>query len=124
MLQLPKSKKNNTRTQFTIEESYQYCRAITADYAKTFYLATLLMPEPKRQAIWAIYTWCRSTDELVDGLKSQSTTPETLDKWETQLESVFAGCGSNRYPRKIPYGYSTISRYDCWTAYGSVPQSS
>ncbi len=91
MLQLPKSKKTSTRTQFTIEESYQYCRTITANYAKTFYLATLLMPEPKRKAIWAIYAWCRSTDELVDGLKSQSTTSETLDKWETQLESVFAG---------------------------------
>lgn len=49
------------------------------------------MPEEKRQAIWAIYVWCRRTDELVDGPQSAFTTPETLDRWEKQLESIFAG---------------------------------
>ncbi len=49
------------------------------------------MPEEKRRAIWAIYVWCRRTDELVDGPQSRLTTPETLDRWEQQLESVFAG---------------------------------
>lgn len=72
-------------------EAYEICRQITAKYAKTFYLATLLMPEEKRRAIWAIYFWCRRTDELVDGPQSRLTTPETLDRWEQQLESVFAG---------------------------------
>jgi phytoene synthase len=54
-------------------------------------LATLLLPEEKRRAIWAIYVWCRRTDELVDGPQSRLTTTETLDRWEKQLESVFAG---------------------------------
>jgi phytoene synthase len=89
MLQLPKPQ---SRTKLAnLEESYESCRQITADYAKTFYLGTLLMPKEKRQAVWALYAWCRNTDELVDGLESQSTTPETLQKWEKQLESVFAG---------------------------------
>ncbi|NCO77721.1 MAG: phytoene synthase [Cyanobacteria bacterium] len=73
------------------EESYEYCRQVTAKYSKTFYLGTLLMPKEKRSAIWAIYVWCRRTDELVDGPQAQLTTPETLDLWEKQLESVFAG---------------------------------
>ena len=50
-----------------LEESYERCRQITAEYSKTFYMGTLLMPEAKRRAIWAIYVWCRRTDELVDG---------------------------------------------------------
>lgn len=49
------------------------------------------MPEAKRRAIWAIYVWCRRTDELVDGPAASSTTPETLDQWEKHLELVFAG---------------------------------
>ena len=89
MLQLPKPKP--TYKLATLSEAYQYCRQITAEYAKTFYLGTLLMPPEKRKAIWAIYAWCRCTDELVDGLKSRYTTTETLDQWEQQLESVFAG---------------------------------
>nr|WP_229425751.1 phytoene synthase [Lusitaniella coriacea] len=74
------------------EEAYEQCRQITAKHSKTFYLGTLLMPPEKRQGIWAIYNWCRRTDELVDGAQACFTTPETLDLWEQQLESVFAGC--------------------------------
>jgi len=52
------------------------------------------MPPKKRQAIWAIYVWCRRTDELVDGPQADWTTPETLDLWEKHLESIFAGLAS------------------------------
>lgn len=72
-------------------EAYERCRQITAYYAKTFYLGTLLMPAVKRQAIWAIYVWCRRTDELVDGPQAATTTLDTLDAWEKRLEAVFAG---------------------------------
>lgn len=75
----------------SLEDAYERCRQITATYSKTFYLGTLLMPVAKRRAIWAIYVWCRRTDELVDGPQAALTTPETLDQWERQLESVFAG---------------------------------
>lgn len=90
MLQLPKPQ-YQTRPLASAEASYEYCRQITAHYSKTFYLGTLLMPLPKRRAIWAIYEWCRRTDELVDGPKARYTTPETLDQWEANLESIFAG---------------------------------
>ncbi len=89
MLQLPKSKLKKNLV--SVAESYELCRQITAEYAKTFYLGTLLMPREKSKAIWAIYAWCRLTDELVDGCKAQYTTKETLAEWEQQLESVFSG---------------------------------
>ena len=89
MLQLPKPQAIAPLA--SLEEAYEFCRKITAKYSKTFYLGTLLMPKKKRQAIWAIYVWCRRTDELVDGPKAHLTTPETLDQWEKHLEMVFAG---------------------------------
>ena len=79
------------RTLASLEDSYELCRQVTAEYAKTFYLGTQLMPEAKRRAIWAIYVWCRRTDELVDGPMAATTTEETLDLWEEHLEAVFAG---------------------------------
>lgn len=82
---------SSMRTLPSIDDAYELCRQITAKYAKTFYLGTLLMPEAKRRAIWAIYTWCRRTDELVDGAEAARTTPETLERWEKQLESIFSG---------------------------------
>lgn len=89
MLQLPESPRVTTLA--PLEDAYELCRKITAEYSKTFYLGTLLMPEAKRRAIWAIYVWCRRTDELVDGPRSESTTDATLDQWEEHLESIFAG---------------------------------
>ena len=89
MLQLPKSKKKKNLV--SVDEAYELCRKITAEYAKTFYFGTLLMPKEKSKAIWAIYAWCRLTDELVDGKKAKYTTKETLAEWEQQLESIFAG---------------------------------
>lgn len=80
-----------TPTLASLEESYEQCRQITAEYSKTFYTGTLLMSEAKRRAIWAIYVWCRRTDELVDGPQAKFTTESTLDNWERQLEDLFAG---------------------------------
>jgi 15-cis-phytoene synthase len=91
MLQLEKSLPKSAIAMISTEESYELCRQITAEYGKTFYLATLLMSVPKRRAIWAIYAWCRNTDELVDGADAQDTTPATLDRWEAQLERIFRG---------------------------------
>lgn len=91
MLQLPDSP-SCMRKLASVEDSYELCRQITAKYAKTFYPGTLLMREAKRRrAMWAIYAWCRRTDELVDGPGAAITTPETLDQWERHLESVFEG---------------------------------
>lgn len=89
MLQIPKTKPKSNL--ISVTEAYEYCRVITAEYAKTFYLGSLLMPKEKRKAIWAIYAWCRNTDELVDGAKAEYTTEDTLVEWEQQLESTFAG---------------------------------
>ena len=48
---------------------------VTSEYAKTFFLGTQLMTPEKARAIWAIYVWCRRTDELVDGPNASRITP-------------------------------------------------
>jgi len=78
-----------------LEEAYEACRRETAEWAKTFYLGTLLMPPAKRRAIWAIYVWCRRTDELMDSPEAMARTVEELaarlDTWEQRTRALFAG---------------------------------
>ena len=107
MLQLEKSLPIVTMLTST-EESYELCRQITAEYGKTFYLATLLMSVPKRRAIWAIYAWCRNIDELVDGAEAVGTTPATLDLWESRLEGIFRGNPTDNYDVAL---VDTISQF-------------
>ncbi|KAE9606073.1 putative 15-cis-phytoene synthase [Lupinus albus] len=74
-----------------LSEAYDRCGEVCAEYAKTFYLGTLLMTPERRRAIWAIYVWCRRTDELVDGPNASHITPTALDRWESRLDDLFQG---------------------------------
>ncbi|XWS41015.1 hypothetical protein CRYUN_Cryun17cG0044900 [Craigia yunnanensis] len=74
-----------------LNEAYDRCGEVCAEYAKTFYLGTLLMTPERRRAVWAIYVWCRRTDELVDGPNASHITPRALDRWEKRLDDLFEG---------------------------------
>ena len=53
------------------------------------------MPPAKRRAIWAIYVWCRRTDELMDSAEAQARPvaelADRLDAWEARTRALFAG---------------------------------
>jgi len=78
-----------------LDRAYEICRKETQQWAKTFYLGTLLLPQEKRKAIWAIYVWCRRTDEIMDSAeastKSQDELSDNLDEWEENTKNVFKG---------------------------------
>ena len=78
-----------------LDAAYESCRQETATWAKTFYLGTLLLPPEKRRAIWAIYVWCRRTDELMDSEEAQAKPvaelAERLDRWEAKTRCLFEG---------------------------------
>jgi len=78
-----------------LDQAYEICRKETQQWAKTFYLGTLLLPQEKRKAIWAIYVWCRRTDEIMDSeeasTKSQDELSDNLDEWEENTKNVFKG---------------------------------
>jgi len=95
-----------------LNEAYETCRRETAEWAKTFYLGTLLLPPAKRRAIWAIYVWCRRTDELMDSPAAQALPPATLlerlDAWEERTRGLFAGRVSDSFDRVM---VDTIERF-------------
>ena len=78
-----------------LENAYEICRKETQQWAKTFYLGTLLLPYEKRKAIWAIYVWCRRTDELMDSpealKKSEEELSDRLNLWEENTRNIFKG---------------------------------
>ena len=78
-----------------LEDAYEICRKETQQWAKTFYLGTLLLPYEKRRAIWAIYVWCRRTDELMDSSealkKSEEELSDSLNSWEENTKNIFKG---------------------------------
>ncbi|KAG6785954.1 hypothetical protein NC652_005610 [Populus alba x Populus x berolinensis] len=88
--------------------AYNRCGEVCSEYAKTFYLGTLLMTPERRRAVWAIYVWCRRTDELVDGPNASHITPKALDRWEQRLNELFEGRPYDMYDAALS---NTVSKY-------------
>ena len=65
--------------QALLEQAYAHCDAVTAANSRSFSLASRLLPKPKRQAIRALYAFCRTTDDIVD--HPSARTSEALCDW-------------------------------------------
>lgn len=49
-----------------LAQSYARAERVTAAWAKSFYFASRFLPAPKRNAVFALYDYCRHADNLVD----------------------------------------------------------
>jgi phytoene synthase len=75
-----------------LEAAYKQCQLLTKQNSKTFYLGTTLMKKDIRKHLWAIYSWCRRTDNIVDNftsLQSSEILSNELALWENRLENIF-----------------------------------
>ena len=84
------------KRQQILRKSYEECRRITALFSKTFYMGTALLSPEKQRAVWAIYTWCRRTDDLVDGPRVTQRSGylrNVLADWQLRLDEIFEGGG-------------------------------
>jgi 15-cis-phytoene synthase len=51
-----------------LRAAYERCRRINAEYGRTYFLATQLLPPAKRPAVHALYAFARYADEIVDDI--------------------------------------------------------
>jgi phytoene synthase len=63
----------------SLSEAYRICIEITRKHSRSFFLSTQLLPPEKRNAIRALYAFCRTSDDLVD-LPSHNTM-QALAAW-------------------------------------------
>ncbi len=58
----------------------------------SFYLAMRLMPVEERDAMFAIYAFCRKVDDIADdGVGTRSERHEKLELWRSDLNALYAG---------------------------------
>lgn len=68
-----------------LAHAYDYCKQITRINSRTFYMACSLLSPAKRQAVHAMYAFCRSTDDLVDKAGQGANVEELLVNWRSRL---------------------------------------
>ena len=58
----------------------------------SFYSAMRLMPKAERDAMFAIYAFCRAVDDIADdGIGTRPERTERLDAWRRDLDALYAG---------------------------------
>ena len=80
----------------TLDEAYRTCRAIAKREAKNFYYAFVALPEPRRNAICAIYAFMRKADDLSDDETiSREQRLRNLEEWHSAWHAAAAGSASS-----------------------------
>lgn len=61
-------------------------RSITKQSQSNFYYAFLFLPKPKRDALYAVYAFCRLSDDLVDDTQAGVNPTDALSHWRKALD--------------------------------------
>lgn len=68
-----------------------HAKKLTKESASNFYYSFLFLPKPKREAMYAVYAFCRSSDDIVDGHLPVNEAAKQLRFWREELERGYQG---------------------------------
>lgn len=69
----------------------EYCRQKAAGSGSSFYYSFLFLPPERRNAITALYAFCREVDDAVDEPRDRSVAAAKLAWWRDEVAQLFAG---------------------------------
>ena len=69
----------------------EYCKDKAAKSGSSFYYSFLFLPKIKREAITALYAFCREVDDVVDECKDTSVARIKLAWWRTEIQRLYQG---------------------------------
>jgi len=76
----------------TVDEAYDFCRAIAHRYGSNFSVGFRFLPPVKRRAVYAAYAWCRWADDIADEPSdSPASVLDRLAAWQSELDATYAG---------------------------------
>lgn len=81
-----------------LSKAYSYCQSLTQKFAKSFYFTTQFLPSQHKPAIYAIYAFCRYTDNLVDEpeqFESTAQIEQKLSIWQKKVDQLFEKSDQN-----------------------------
>lgn len=85
-------------------------KQIAKESKSSFYYAFSLLSAPKRDAMNAVYAFCRKTDDIVDeGIEPDDVKYEKLKKWRIEFEKSLHGNSSYPLLNKVA---SIISQFN------------
>jgi phytoene synthase len=93
----------------SVAESFEHCQALARHTARNFYYSFLTLPRERRQAMCALYSFMRITDDLGDSAAPAATRAAQLASWRVALLAANDG-GPGGHP-VLPALVDVVRRY-------------
>lgn len=77
---------------------HEYCEQKAAASGSSFYYSFRFLSPERRQAITALYAFCREVDDVVDETSDPSVAMAMLDWWRGQVAAIYAEGGQPEHP--------------------------
>lgn len=68
----------------------QYCHQKAAQSGSSFTLSFIFLPKNKRQAMTALYAFCREVDDVVDECTDFNVAQTKLNWWKSEVANLYA----------------------------------
>ncbi|KQT19291.1 squalene synthase HpnD [Methylobacterium sp. Leaf399] len=59
--------------------------------SSSFYTAMRLLPKDRREAMYAVYAFCRAVDDVADDGGAAEVRAAELDRWRADIDDLYAG---------------------------------
>lgn len=84
-------------------------QAIVTGAGSSFYWALRLLPRARREAIYAVYAFCRTVDDIADGPLPVDEKLARLAAWREEILHLFAGAPGHPITEALA---GPVARYD------------
>jgi phytoene synthase len=74
-----------------LQTAADYCRKLTTRSQSNFYYAFLFLPKERREALYAVYAFCRLVDDAADDATSPDEARARLSVWRKELDAAYSG---------------------------------
>lgn len=68
-----------------------YCQEKAVKSGSSFYYSFLCLPKPQKQAMVALYAYCREVDDVVDEIPEKQVAQQKLAWWQHETRRLFQG---------------------------------
>ncbi len=87
----------------------EYCQNKAAASGSSFYYSFLFLPKPRREAITALYAFCREVDDIADECSDISIARTKLAWWRAEVTNLYAGNSQHPVTKALA---SAVHDYD------------
>ena len=79
----------------------RYVADVTRASGSSFFLPMMLLPREKREAMLALYAFCRETDDVADEIEDPAESRALIDAWRGEIRALYQGAPSHPVTRAL-----------------------